>query len=244
MNKAARSAYEDYKQGLKYKEIADKYGVSLSAVKSWAARYWKGESCNQESARLQPPKEKVATKKGGQLGNQNAKGNRGGAAPKKNKNAVTTGEFETLLFDCLKPEERELANSVPLDKGQLLLQEIRLLTVREYRMLKRIEDLQRMDFTVVKKKSGDEFSIEEYAVLGQIQSIEDALTRVQSRKQRAIETLHRFGFDDARLELELARVELASLKNAGPETEMEDDGFLEAINGQAAELWSDADVGD
>ncbi len=41
-------AFEDYKRGMKYKDIAEKYGVSLSAVKSWAARYWKKEGCNQD----------------------------------------------------------------------------------------------------------------------------------------------------------------------------------------------------
>ncbi len=34
-------AFEDWKNGMKYQEIADKYGVSLSTVKSWAIRYWK-----------------------------------------------------------------------------------------------------------------------------------------------------------------------------------------------------------
>lgn len=218
----ALELYREHKGKITNREIAEILGENEKVIAVWKGR-------DQWQSVVQQKKSCTTKRKGGQPGN---------------KNAVTTGEFETLLFDCLKPEERELANSVPSDKEQLLLQEIRLLTVREYRMLKRIEDLQRMDFTVVKKKSGDEFSIEEHATLGQIQSIEDALTRVQSRKQRAIETLHRFGFDDARLELELARVELVSLKNAGPETEMEDDGFLEAINGQAAELWSDADVGD
>lgn len=33
-------AYEDYKKGLKYREIAEKHGVSLSAVKSWKMRKW------------------------------------------------------------------------------------------------------------------------------------------------------------------------------------------------------------
>ena len=47
-------AYEDYCAGLKYKEIADKYNVKLSTIKSWATRYWKKK-------KLQP-KEKVATK--------------------------------------------------------------------------------------------------------------------------------------------------------------------------------------
>lgn len=34
-------AFEDWKHGMKYKEIADKYTVSLNTVKSWASRKWK-----------------------------------------------------------------------------------------------------------------------------------------------------------------------------------------------------------
>lgn len=128
------------------------------------------------------------------------------------------------------------------DKEKLLLQEIQLLTVRERRMLKRIEDLRDCDFTTVKKKKGTEKDKwtdlkEDQAVLGQIQSIEDALTRVQGRKQRAIESLHKFGFDDARLEIELMKVELATLKIGGQEAEQEDDGFLAALNAEAESLW-------
>ena len=65
-------AYEDHKQGMTYKDIANKYGVSLSTVKSWAYRYWKSwERLRNESA---TKKKKVATKhrKGGQPKNQNA----------------------------------------------------------------------------------------------------------------------------------------------------------------------------
>ena len=49
-------AYQDYLDGMKYKDIAAKYGVSVSAVKSWKSRYWKEK-------KLQPKKSKVATKK-------------------------------------------------------------------------------------------------------------------------------------------------------------------------------------
>ena len=31
----------DWKNGMKYKEIAKKYGVPVNTVKSWATRYWK-----------------------------------------------------------------------------------------------------------------------------------------------------------------------------------------------------------
>lgn len=235
-------AYADYRQGMKYKEIAEKYGVSLSAVKSWAARYWKTKKgCNQSDKKLQSKKKKVATS-GAPPGNKNAIGNKGGAAPIGNKNAVTTGEFETLLFDCLDPDEYRLAEAVPQDKEQLLFQEIQLLTVRERRMLKRIENLRQADFTIVKKKKGTEKDKwtdldEKHATLGQIQAIEDALTRVQARKQAAIDSLHRYGVDDARVEIEMMRLDLAALKLGGQETEVEEDGFLEALNTESGDLW-------
>lgn len=255
-------AYADYQRGMKYKEIAEKYGVSLSAVKSWASRYWKKEDgCNQREKKLQPQKKKVATR-GAPVGNRNAVGNKGGAAPLGNKNAVVTGEFETLLFDCFDSEEKKLAMSTPDDKVQLIMQEIRLLTVRERRMLKRIEDLKQAGadsprgeddvepssrgMTAIKFKSDIEKGkvtalTEKEGLLGQIQRIEEALTRVQGRKQAAIDSLHRYGVDDARLELDVMRLEMASMKLGGQETETVDDGFLEAMNGEAAQLWGDED---
>lgn len=54
-------AYQDYKSGMKYKDIAAKYGMKLSTVKSWAARYWK-KGCTPGEKKLQPKKKKVATK--------------------------------------------------------------------------------------------------------------------------------------------------------------------------------------
>lgn len=249
-------AYKDYKKGLKYKEIAEKYGVSLSAVKSWASRYWKKGGCNQGEKKLQPNKKKVATG-GAPKGNQNAVGNKGGAAPKKNKNAVKTGEFEALFFDTMEPEEKRLIDSMPTNKEKLLIQEIQLLTVRERRMLRRIEDIRTsaecsegketvQDMTLVKRQSGIEkgkkTDLKEYqGKLGQIQAVEDALTRVQAKKQKAIDSLHRFGFDDARLEIELMKLDLASMKLAPRETETQDDGFLDALNAEASNLWGNED---
>ncbi len=250
----AKEIYQAHGGKITNREIAAILGEDEKVI-----AVWKGRDCWNNVVQ-QSKKRCTIKKKGGQPGNKNAKGNRGGAAPEKNKNAVTTGEFETLLFDCLEPEERRLADAVPADKEQLLLQEIRLLTVREYRMLRRIEDLKRTEeyfdngepvagMTVVGRKTGiekdHETDLKEFrGKLGQIQSVEDALTRVQGRKQRAIEALHKFGFDDAHLEIELAKVELAALKIGGQEAEEEDDGFLEAMNAQAGDLWGDADDGD
>lgn len=221
-------------------EIASQLNLSSGTIRGWKSKDKWDQKLN---GTLRKNTERSKRKKGGQPGNQNAAGY---GAPEQNKNAVTTGEFETLFFDCLDSDERRLAAAVPQDKEQLLLQEIQLLTVRERRMLKRIENLRQADFTTVSKKSGIEKGewtnlSEDRATLGQIQNIEDALTRVQARKQAAIDSLHRYGVDDARLEIELMRLDLQALKLGGQETEIEDDGFLEALNAEAGELWSDAD---
>ncbi|MED3554002.1 phage terminase small subunit-related protein [Cytobacillus praedii] len=46
-------AYQDYKLGMKYKDIAEKYEVSLNTVKSWCLRYnWKEQRTADKSQHL------------------------------------------------------------------------------------------------------------------------------------------------------------------------------------------------
>jgi len=237
-----------YLKGLKLVEIASQLNLPEGTVRRWKSTHkWDNERSHRNSER--------SHKKGPPIGNKNAVGNDGGA-PEKNKNAVKTGEFETLFFDALEEDEKRLIGMVQLDKEQLLLQEIQLLTVRERRMLKRIEDLKHAaedqkekkasGMTAVKYKSGTEkdkwTDLTEYTgALGQIQAVEDALTRVQARKQKAIDSLHRYGFDDARLELEMMKLELEIMKQDNPDQEIEEDGFMAAMNGVASDVWGDAD---
>lgn len=239
-------------KGMKLVEIASQLNLPEGTVRSWKNRYkW---DCNVAKEKRNVAKRK----KGGQPGNQNATG------PPENKNAVKTGEFEALFFDCLDPEEKRLTEMVTPDKEQLLLQEIQLLTVRERRMLKRIEMLKNMEqptadeniepeeqvpagMSVTGYRSGIEKGkptvLKEYeGILGQIQSIEDALTRVQARRQRAIEALHKFGYDDARLELAAMQLEFEMSKQDVQQEETGDDGFLSAMNAVAQEVWGDESV--
>jgi len=81
-------AQEDYMQGMKYKDIAEKHVVSVNTVKSWKTRYkWdrKGVHTNNEKVRTQK-------KTGAPINNKNAVGNSGNKNPKwGNKNAVGHG---------------------------------------------------------------------------------------------------------------------------------------------------------
>lgn len=251
-DKRIEQAKAMYLKGMKLVEIASQLNLPEGTVRSWKNRYkW---DCNVAKEKRNVAKRK----KGGQPGNQNATG------PPENKNAVKTGEFEALFFDCLDPEEKRLTEMVTPDKEQLLLQEIQLLTVRERRMLKRIEMLKNMEqptadeniepeeqvpagMSVTGYRSGIEKGkptvLKEYeGILGQIQSIEDALTRVQARRQRAIEALHKFGYDDARLELAAMQLEFEMSKQDVQQEETGDDGFLSAMNAVAQEVWGDESV--
>lgn len=227
-----------YQQGQKLVEIASQLNLPEGTVRRWKCTHkWDGERSDKKSERSE-------RKKGGQPGNKNATG------PPGNKNAIKTGEFETLFFDVLEPDEQQLIDLVQPDKEQLLLQEIQLLTVRERRMLKRIDSLKALEhatesgeelnnppqgMSVVKYKAGIEkgklTQLKECeGILGQIQAIEEALTRVQARRQRAIEMLHKFGYDD--VHLELVKAQTARLAGTESKEELEKlDKVLSEIKG-------------
>lgn len=85
--KNCEAAEKDYKKFLPYKDIAEKYGVSIETVKSWRKRYgWK-------RAKTKPkPKKKI----GAPFGNKNAMGNSGGP-PVGSQNALKHGLFAKYL---------------------------------------------------------------------------------------------------------------------------------------------------
>ena len=98
-------AYEDYQSGMKYKEIAEKYNVTLNTVKSWKTRHWNKIGVHTKT-------EKVCTqkrKRGGQPGNKNATG------PPGNKNAEKHGFFSKWLPDETKEIIQEIDTMSQLD---------------------------------------------------------------------------------------------------------------------------------
>lgn len=101
-------AYLDYKAGVKYKDIAAKYGVSLSTVKSWAVRYWKAEKVATKDKKVATKSAKVATKR------LQPKKHAGGA-PRRNTNAVKHGLFAKYLPVETLSIVTEIDDASPLD---------------------------------------------------------------------------------------------------------------------------------
>lgn len=77
-------------------------------------------------------------KRGGQHGNQNAKGNRGNPHPNPPPIRTIHGAYSIAAMDTIDSEERELIAGMPMDEEHLLMEEIQLLSIRERRILKTI----------------------------------------------------------------------------------------------------------
>lgn len=60
-------AEKDYMDGMKYKDIADKYGVSLNTVKSWKTRYkWNKKSMHTKNKKVCTQKKNASLKRHGE----------------------------------------------------------------------------------------------------------------------------------------------------------------------------------
>lgn len=99
-------AEKDYMEGMKYKDIATKYKVTINTVKSWKQRYdWNKKGVHTKD-------KKVCTQKGGQPGNKNAVGH---GAPEGNKNSEKHGFFAKWLPEETLDIMDSMKSKSPLD---------------------------------------------------------------------------------------------------------------------------------
>lgn len=186
----------DYMSGLKYKEIQKKNKITNSQLISLIRNNkWKRKSNRSEALK----------------NNKNAVGNKGGpGAGEGNKNAVTTGEYENIYKDVLEDDELKLYENYEINNTeQLLIEQYKMLTIREKRMMKRIKEIndRGKDMTINHIRNEKEGSIKTITdaepTLNLIQRIEDGLTRVQEAKRRCIDSLS----GEFRIKLEIANPE-------------------------------------
>ena len=243
--------FEMYKESngqMPLKDIAAALGVKEGTVRSWKNR-------DNWDATLHPNRRNVAKKECNVAKDKKhkkptktktynmAKESYPLKARYDNKNAISTGEYEKIMFDTMDETELQLIKTIEENKKDLLIKEIQLLTVRERRMLKRIKDLSEKEMEVVREieRGEDETEIESENTLLQIQNIEEALSRVQEKKLKAIDSLHKYEIDESKFELELMKFEATALKDLDTSTETEDDGFIDALKGEVSEVWDDAE---
>lgn len=128
-------------------------------------------------------------------------GGKSTGAPIGNKNNLITGEHETIWFDTLEDDEKLLYDKIDTDVLKQIIEEIKLITIRERRMMERIKELKNEEFIEVEKEivNGiDKGKLSRYkkkkyeTALNRINNIEEALTRVQDKKAKLIDMKFRF----------------------------------------------------
>lgn len=230
---------KDYKDGYTYNKLAEKYKLTYNQVTYLIKKNkWKRES-NLSLVHI---------------GNKNAVGNSGGpGAETGNKRAVTTGEYETILVNVLSEEEKNIYENLKIDnKKQCIEEEYKMLTIREYRILKRIKNIQdkQKDMNIeriVKRQYNSDTSNETETVteainiVNPLQKLEDSLTRVQEAKRKCLDSLHKMETDNRKLELDLIRLEIEEARedNSNNAEDMKDDSFIKALNDATEGAWDD-----
>lgn len=114
-------AYEDKENGLKYKEIADKYDVSINTVKSWKQRYWNKKDIEKACI----------------------KSNVGGAPPG-NENSLKHGIYSKILSD----EEIDSIKKQDIDLMYELRFEVAYSNARTARIEQRLKNIDDTDLEI------------------------------------------------------------------------------------------------
>jgi len=236
-------AEKRFHSGEKLIDIARAMDVPEGTVRRWkSSQQW---TSNANAAAKNGKSKTNTRNPNARLGNGNAKGNPGGSGgPPGNKKARTTGEYERIMFEDLTDDAERALISTPIDKYESQYLLIRTLEIRARRLMLEIKKLRdepdgivvdaittvdgcaSAEFTNRNKEmeswpgsssttSRDHTATVMRPALSRILELEEALTRVQARLQRALEVLHKMELDDERRSLERNRHELFKQKIAG-----------------------------
>ncbi|WP_342720119.1 phage terminase small subunit (plasmid) [Bacillus paramycoides] len=253
-------AQEDYMQGMKYKELAEKYEVSINTIKSWRKRHgW-----NRKGVHPKDEKGCTQTKKtGAPIGNKNAVGNSGNrnpkwgnknavghGPPKGNHNAMTHGLFRKIIpNDDPRAMELldEIQNHTELD---MLFHSIQLqyFNILNSQRIMHVRDKDDMSKEIISESEGGEAYMVQFAWDKQANLL-TAYSRAMTSLSAMIERFNKLANvdDERRLKLEQMKTNIEKTKadtariQGEDGEEYEDDGFKEALEGKVEEVWDDHD---
>lgn len=226
--KAAYIALKSEGKSVNLRELAEQQGVTYQLLRNWkAADKW-------DEAVPKPKR-----KRGGQPGNQNSAGHQNAAgshegAPPGNKNAEKDGAYSAVLFDMLTEQEQAVADATPTESRAALIHEMKLLTVREHRIMSKIamyeaepEDTLHLSSVLDmrepagrgdKKQDGARQQMGMYtkdSAFNRVMKLQEALYKVQGRIAAITNSLRAMEEADRRIELERQRLEILRMRATG-----------------------------
>lgn len=203
-------------QEINLKAFADEMGVRYDTLRRWKTK----EQWDEQPTR----------KRGGQPGNQNAKANTGGGAPLGNKNAEKDGAYSAVFFNALTEEEKQLVELTPLDSTTALQHEMKILKLREKRILDRIaqyeqEDEEKLHLSSLTDmrvpKGGEDGAVQTMGMyssdtaFSRTMKLNEALYKVQGRIAAIANALRAAEENAVRTEMERQRLDIMRMRASG-----------------------------
>ena len=233
MDEIRKKAKQDYMKGMKYKDICEKYNLSMNTLKSWVKRYnWADErkKKNKKGAHNR--------KRGAPKGNKNAIGNNGGAPPG-NLNSIKHGAYQSIYADMLSTEDKILFNMIQSSTN--IDDEIKLLRLKIARLLNREKSF---FYNMFGQKVEKELTEEERiaginACIDQLRRLIEAKAKIATDTEKIELEKDKFEFNkyktDIELQLKKEKLELDKQKNQST-SETEDEvadmlrGLIDDLN--------------
>ena len=209
-------AYQDYLKGMKYKEIAEKYGVTINTVKSWKTRYkWSRDGVHTKEKSVHTKR-----KRGAPYGNKNALGNDGGA-PEGNQNARKHGFFSKYIPKETLEIMGTLEKKDPLDIlwDQILIQYAAIIRAQQIMFVESKDEIIK---ELRKVKNGENFSEKEWELQfawDRQANFLNAQSRAMSELRSLIKQFNELANEDDERRLKLEQIQ-AGIEKAKKETEL------------------------
>lgn len=201
-------AYQIYKEkggNITNKELAELLNESEKTISSWKNRdKWNAVNDKKDCSN----KENTAKKRGGQKGNQNAKGNNGGA-PLSNENNLKHGIYKKLLYSSLSDDEKELLNLNELNEIEELKLTINLCDIQIARFMRLIKEATEKGNLVLKSVNNSNSKDEKGSLIGSVTTTSTINTneliirynseieKIKKQKIKCLETLMKIDTDNS-----------------------------------------------
>lgn len=196
--------------------LAKETGVNRTTLHRWIVREEWGDAPRQPA--------------GAPAGSRNAAGNHGGA-PLGNKNAEKDGAYSAIRFDELTDRERQLWALTPLESLPALQNEMRILKLREARVLDALARYESEDEETLHLSSlmdmrspggaGSDGAIQTMGMyssdtaFNRAMKLNEALYKIQGRIVTTINAMHAIEEATARAELERERLAIMKMRATG-----------------------------
>lgn len=254
-------AKKDYMAGMKYKDIAEKYDVSINTVKSWKQRYkWDKNRVHTKSEKGAHKKEKVCTQnktikkpRGAPKGNKNAKGNKGGeGGPVGNDHATKHGFFKRIFpqdEDTLAIiEEIQVKSPLEILWEQIVIQYTAIARAQRLMFVENKEDTTEH---LKRKKRNSGLYGDSWEDEWELQFAWDKHASFLTAQSRAIKTLEQLiaryeqmllkelDIEEQQLRIDKLRLELDKLKNPD---EIDMTSYMDALKNTSENVWDESEA--